>query len=100
MNRVPAPLTEAPGLLGAESTCCGKRAKPVTEQDRLTSADPQAMLGLLRGNGRAGERKLRLFAVACCRRLEIWLPDQRSWDAVHVAEWCADGNGSEQDLLA
>src|SRR5262245_10582006 len=58
------------------------------------------MLDFLRSTGKASDRKLRLFAVACCRRLEAELPDQRSWDAVHVAEWYADGNGSEQDMVA
>jgi hypothetical protein len=70
----------------------------MTEEEWLTCGDLEAMLRFVRD--RASARKLRLFAVACCRRLEIWLPDQRSWDAVHVAEWCADGHGGGQDLEA
>jgi hypothetical protein len=69
----------------------------MTEAEWLACANPILMLDFLRG--KASDRKLRLFAVACCRRLEVELPDQRSWDAVHVAEWCADGNGTEQDLI-
>jgi hypothetical protein len=48
------------------------------------------------------DRKLRLFTVACCRRrrVEVEIPDQRSWDAVHMAEWCADANGTAQELEA
>jgi hypothetical protein len=71
----------------------------VTEAEFNTS-NPEKMLSFLRASGKATDRKLRLFAVACCRRLEVELPDQRSWDAVHVAEWYADGNGSDADLAA
>jgi hypothetical protein len=71
----------------------------VTEAEFNTSG-PERMLSFLRASGKATDRKLRLFAVACCRRLEVELPDQRSWDAVHVAEWYADGNGTDTDLAA
>jgi hypothetical protein len=67
------------------------------EKEWLACTDPTAMLEFVRG--KASDRKLRLFAVACCRRLGAELPDQRSWDAVHVAECFADGNGTEHDLM-
>jgi hypothetical protein len=37
----------------------------VTEQDSDRCTDPEPMLESLRGTG--SDRKLRLFAVACCR---------------------------------
>ena len=53
------------------------------------SADPQRMLASLRG--RAGERKLRLFCVSCCRRIWHLISDERARQAVEVAERYADG---------
>jgi hypothetical protein len=71
----------------------------MTEAEWNRCSDPWEMLEFLRNTSRASDRKLRLFAVGCCRRLEAELPDQSSWDVVHLAEGYADGNGTDQDLM-
>jgi hypothetical protein len=52
-------------------------------------ATPLPMLEFLRG--KASERKLRLFAVACCRRIGSFIKDSKARDALAVAECFADG---------
>jgi hypothetical protein len=69
---------------------------PMTEAEWNCCTDPQPMLEFLKGN--ASDRKLRLFAVACCR----WPKNNLLFDSVgralEVAERFADGRATEQDL--
>jgi hypothetical protein len=59
------------------------------EKRWLTCNDPVPMLEHV--HGQASNRKLRLFAVACCRRLWDLLPDKRTRKAIRVAEHYAEG---------
>jgi hypothetical protein len=69
----------------------------VTETEWLGSGDPSPMLRYLRER-QPSERKLRLLACACCRRIWNLLPDPRSRLAVEVAERFADDHASLLEL--
>jgi hypothetical protein len=63
-----------------------------------TSTDPAPMLRLLRGAERG--RKFRLFACACCRRVEHLLTDDRSHHALGVFELYLDGQLTLKEYAA
>ena len=68
----------------------------MTEAEWLACQDPQRMLTFV--VGKASDRKLRLFACACCRG--VWgLLHSRAKAAVRMAERFAEGNADEMDLL-
>jgi hypothetical protein len=67
----------------------------MTEAEWLTSNDPEAMLEFL--GEKASERKLRLFAVACVRRLWHLLGRDVRW-VVSQAEADADGTAPCPDV--
>jgi hypothetical protein len=69
----------------------------VDEEAWLTGTDPGLMLAYLRIR-RAGERKLRLFALACCRRVADTIKAERVRQALDVAEQVADGRAEPAAL--
>lgn len=50
--------------------------------------------------GIVDDKTLRLFAIACARRVQHLMNDQRSLDALDVAERYANGNATEDELYA
>ncbi|VTR96083.1 Uncharacterized protein OS=Sorangium cellulosum (strain So ce56) GN=sce5710 PE=4 SV=1 [Gemmata massiliana] len=70
----------------------------MSEVEWLTSSYPPTMLRHLLGV--FGDRKFRLFAVACCRRLEEQFLDADDRAALDVVERFADGRASASELAA
>jgi hypothetical protein len=64
---------------------------PMTEDQWLDCTNPTPMLNFLRKAGWAGNRKLRLFAVACRRRSWRHFTDERCRAAVETSERYAEG---------
>jgi hypothetical protein len=77
------------------STSCWERSDALTEEEWLTCTDPDRMLDFL--HGRASERKLRLFAVACFRGSRNVPDDERCRFAVEVLGRRAEGTASIED---
>ena len=50
--------------------------------------------------GIVDDKTLRLFAVGCARRVQHLMTDQRSLDALDVAERYANGNATKDELNA
>jgi hypothetical protein len=67
----------------------------VSESAWKEESDPQKLLALLHN---ASERKQRLFAAACCRHGWHLLEDERSRQAVRVAERFADGLATLEEM--
>jgi hypothetical protein len=72
----------------------------MTEAEWLACTEPQNMLEALHARPVLSERKARLFAAACCRRVFPLVLDGRSWHAVTVCELYADGLTSQRALAA
>jgi hypothetical protein len=67
----------------------------MTEVEWLACDDPVRLLDCLRG--KVSDRKMRLCAVACCRRIWHFLPCPRCRQAVQCAELYADGLVGERE---
>src|SRR5438445_8421152 len=61
----------------------------MTEQEWLACDHPSAPLAFVARQ--AGDRKVRLFASACCRRVWHLLHDERSRKGIEMLEQIADG---------
>src|SRR3712207_2557838 len=72
----------------------------MTEHEWLSCSTPEPMLAFLRNSGKASDRKLRLFAVACCRRVWNLIPDGSCRRAVDVADQYAEGLATAAELEA
>src|SRR3954451_22939757 len=81
-------------LLGHES------GHAMTEAEWNASTDPAPMLRFLRDTGRLSDRRLRRFAVACCRQAWHLFSDERDRRAVEVAEAYLDGSATGHELQA
>jgi hypothetical protein len=68
----------------------------MTEAEWLECEDLQKMLEFLRG--KASDRKLRLFACGCARQEWHLLIDEKSQQAIVLAEQFSDGNVGVQEM--
>jgi len=70
----------------------------MTEQEWLERGDLLRMVRWLRG--KASDRKLRLFACACCHRIGHLFADRGARIAVRVAEQFAEGEATPEQFEA
>src|SRR6267154_1611180 len=68
----------------------------MTEAEWLACTDPTPMLDFLRD--KASDRKLRLFAVACCRGVQYLVTHDDLAKSLEVAERFADGRATDGEL--
>ena len=68
----------------------------MTEAEWLACTNPSPMLAFLRG--KVSDRRLRLFAVACCRLFWDVLPIEATRAAIETNELFADQRVSESEL--
>jgi hypothetical protein len=68
----------------------------MTEAEWLACTQPDLMLEYLKG--KASERKLRLFACACCRRIWHLIDDERGRRFIELTELFVDGDVDAKDM--
>ena len=66
------------------------------ESEWLSCIEPTAMLAFLRATRTDSERKLRLFAVACFRRLAHVLPDDKQREGIDTLQQMAEGTATSE----
>ncbi len=79
--------------------------RPLTEEEWLASQTPYELLRYLQQHRRitkvaGGQRRLRLFCVACCRSVWEHLGDDRTREVIEVSERFADGRARKTELAA
>jgi hypothetical protein len=72
----------------------------MTEAEWLACIDPQPMLLFLSDRGMLTDRRARLFAGACCRRIWAYFPDSCLWETVDLSDRLADGAATEEAFQA
>jgi hypothetical protein len=70
----------------------------MTEATWFACHDLNAMLFFLRTRGKLSERKARLFAASCCRRMPVLHTDETLRKAIEAAEEFADGLCTKEEL--
>jgi hypothetical protein len=73
-----------------------QRKTTMTAEEWLACTDPEPMVEFLRA--RASDRKLRLFAVACCMRTSQFFKNEQTKNALDIVERFADGLTSQEEL--
>ena len=71
-----------------------------TMVDVWDKAKPEWLLWVSTRPGVLTDKELRLFAVFCARKVEHFSVDQRSRDAIAVAEQFANGEATQEELTA
>jgi hypothetical protein len=83
------------GRMGLSSVG-GMEGRSMTEQEWLVFTDPKPMLEFLRGM--MSNRKLLLFACACCDRIQHIINDARSRSALSTLRRAADGLADDGEV--
>jgi hypothetical protein len=70
----------------------------LTEEQWLRWPEPERLLECLESRAKPSDRKLRLFALACCRSVQALIEDQRAKEAIALLEQVAEGIAGKSKL--
>ena len=105
-------MTTTLNAIREHSPCsCGWTKLLRTLNKTKAGDEPVSIVQILGSNGlddalwclravKGRDREIRLFAVWCARQVEHLMTDQRSKDALNVAERFANGDATEQERAA